>query len=224
MLLSFSLLMFVCESTGESHTTTWTTNNASTKIHFSSSPPVEEKPSLQLVAIPDYPVAAGRRVNLQCRAFTVQDSVGLSWQRLRNQTWLPAGVGGHLTLTEPEQSGLYRCLTAAESRFSQNHTVYIVATHTTVGENLGTSAFVFSLLALIAIFAIIFWLCWHRLDGTLITGNVASKGFPGSEQPPKEDLPHAECDVYVNYTCTSSDYTDLNPTTVIEDDVYSNLS
>nr|XP_040055978.1 uncharacterized protein LOC120833161 isoform X2 [Gasterosteus aculeatus aculeatus] len=180
MLLSFSLLMFVCESTGESHTTTWTTNNASTKIHFSSSPPVEEKPSLQLVAIPDYPVAAGRRVNLQCRAFTVQDSVGLSWQRLRNQTWLPAGVGGHLTLTEPEQSGLYRCLTAAESRFSQNHTVYIVATHTT--------------------------------------------GFPGSEQPPKEDLPHAECDVYVNYTCTSSDYTDLNPTTVIEDDVYSNLS
>ncbi|KAL6105504.1 uncharacterized protein ACO6RY_07022 [Pungitius sinensis] len=139
MLLSFSLLMFLCESKVKSlSTTTWPKNDTSTKIHFSSPPAVE------------------------------------------------------------------------------------------VSEHFGISALVCSLLALITIFAVIFWLAWHRLHGTLITGDIAAKGFPGSEQPPKEGWPQIDTEgdreVYINYTSTCRNYTDLNPTTVIEDNVYSSLS
>ncbi|XP_068582578.1 uncharacterized protein [Cebidichthys violaceus] len=218
MLLSFSLLWFLCESTVKSQTTTWTTTNST-----NTTVAVEGKLSLQLVAIPDYPVAAGQRVNLLCNAFNVKDSVK-SWQHLENQTWHVVGIGGELTLTKPEQSGLYRC--RAVSQFSQNHTVFIISMHTTVSENLGIAAVFLSLLALIIIFAILFWLGWHRLGATLTTSNIAAKDFPGPEQSPKGGLPHTESDgdVYINYTNTSQDYTDLDPTNVTEDNVYSSLS
>lgn len=94
--------------------------------HPSSSP---ETLSLQLEAIPDYPVAEGQRVNLHCKASTMPGSAQWSWQRLRNHTWHEMKTGGDLTLTEPEQSGLYRC--RAERQFSQNHAVYITSMQTT---------------------------------------------------------------------------------------------
>ncbi|XP_075964779.1 uncharacterized protein LOC142968684 isoform X2 [Anarhichas minor] len=229
MLLHFSLLWCLCESTVTFQTTTWTTTTST-----NTAPAVEDrtphpfsssgKLSLQLVAIPDYPVAAGQRVNLLCNAFNMKVSVK-SWEHLENQTWRVVGNGGELTLTKPEQSGLYRC--RAESQFSQNHTVFIISMHTTaVSENLGIAALFFSLLALIIAFAILFWLGWHRLGATSTTSNIAAKGFPGPEQSPKGGLPHTESDgdVYINYTNTSQDYTDLDPTDVTEDNVYSSLS
>ncbi|XP_054469930.1 uncharacterized protein LOC129103466 [Anoplopoma fimbria] len=221
MLLIFSLLLVLCERTALQ---SWVTTNS---VYFTDAPTTtaapEEKLSLQLVAIPDYPVAAGQRVNLHCNAFTMPDSVKLSWHRLENQTWQEVANGGDLTLTKPEQSGLYCC--RAENQLSQNHTVYIISMHTTVGEYLGIAAFVISLLALIINFAILFWLGWHRLGAASTTSNIAAKGFPGPEKSPKGGLPHTESDgdVYINYTNNRQAYTDLDPTNVTTDNVYSSL-
>eukprot|EP00064_Thunnus_orientalis_P003379 superscaffoldBa00000273_g3388 len=109
MLLFSFLLFFFCEST-------------------------ENLSPLQLVATPDYPVAEGQRVTMHCSAFTMPASVSWSWQRLENQTWQQVATGRDLTLTEPEQSGLYRC--HAESRLSQTsmsptHNVYIISIRAT---------------------------------------------------------------------------------------------
>ncbi|XP_056282639.1 uncharacterized protein LOC130201593 isoform X2 [Pseudoliparis swirei] len=208
MLLIFSLLLYLCESSDP-------------PPHPSSSP---ETLSLQLEAIPDYPVAEGQRVNLHCKASTMPGSAQWSWQRLRNHTWHEMKTGGDLTLTEPEQSGLYRC--RAERQFSQNHAVYITSMQTTVSEYFGIAAFVLSLLALIIISAHLFWLSYQRLDATLTTPNIAAQGFPGPEKSPKGGLPHTECggDVYMNYTNTSQAYTDLDPTNMTREDLYSSLS
>lgn len=84
---------------------------------------------LQLVATPDYPVAAGQEVHLHCSAFNMP-IVTWSWQHLENQTWLEVGIGTDLTLTKPEQSGLYHCSAETKSlqkSVSPNHTVYIVS-------------------------------------------------------------------------------------------------
>ncbi|XP_031166062.1 uncharacterized protein LOC116057642 [Sander lucioperca] len=226
MRLSFFLLFFLCKSKGTSTTTTMPITNV-TSLNISNTTAAEEKLySLQLVATPDYPVAAGQKVDLHCTAFTIPVSIKWSLQRLKNQTWQDVGTDRDMmTLTKPEQSGLYRCRSetssSQESVVSANHTVYIISVNATVGECLGIAAFVLSLLALSINLAILFWLGWQRL-GTTLTINTAAKGFPGPEKSPKGGLPQTESDgdVYMNYT--SQAYCDLDPTTV--DNVYSSLS
>ncbi|XP_074516985.1 uncharacterized protein LOC141783525 [Sebastes fasciatus] len=216
MLLSFFLLFFLCESTVKSQTMSLATSPTTGLITST-----EAQPSpLQLVAIPDHPVAAGQHVVLHCGGFTISDGVTGSWQHLEDQTWRDMGDSStDLTLTEPEHSGLYRC--SAGSQLSQNHTVYIVSMHATVGENLGIAAFALSLLALIINIAILVWLGWQRLT----TSNTAAEGFPAPEKSPKGGLPQTESDggMYMNYTNTSPSYSDLDPS-MKEDNVYSSLS
>ena len=93
----------------------------------------EELSALQLIAEPDYPVAAGQRVHLHCKASTMPRVVSWSWQRWENQTWQKVGNGRDLTLTEPDQSGQYRCFANSSSfqEESPEHKVYIVSTHAT---------------------------------------------------------------------------------------------
>ncbi|KAA8582087.1 hypothetical protein FQN60_008827, partial [Etheostoma spectabile] len=77
-----------------------------------------------LVATPDYPVAAGQKVDLHCRAFTIPVSFMWSWQRMENQTWQDVGTDRDMmTLTKPEQSGLYRC--RGKSNFTQMSMVFL---------------------------------------------------------------------------------------------------
>ncbi|XP_038585130.1 uncharacterized protein LOC119910542 [Micropterus salmoides] len=222
MLFRFFPLFFLCEST-----VTVLTN----KSQGLTTVAAEDKLSpLQLVATPDYPVAAGQEVHLHCSAFNMP-IVTWSWQHLENQTWLEVGIGTDLTLTKPEQSGLYHCSAETKSlqkSVSPNHTVYIVSMPAaTAGENLGIAAFTISLLALIINLAILFWLCWQRLGDPLVTtSSTAAKGIPGPENLPKGGLPQADSDrdVYMNYTNTNRAYTDLGSTHKNEDNVYSVLS
>ncbi|XP_034714885.1 uncharacterized protein LOC117936165 [Etheostoma cragini] len=227
MRLSFFLLFFLCKRQVKSTTTLPKTYVSSPNI--SETTAKEEKLSpLQLVATPDYPVAAGQKVDLHCRAFTIPVSVMWSWQRMENQIWQDVGTDRDMmTLTKPEQSGLYRC--RGKSNFTQrsvvssNHTVYIISVTATVGEQLGIAAFVLSLLALSINFAVLFWLGWQRVGATS-TINIPAKGFPGPEKSPKGGLPQIESDrdVYMNYT--SQAYCDLDPTSVSVDNLYSSLS
>lgn len=101
---------------------------------LSPSPSPEELSALQLIAKPDYPVAAGQSVHLHCMALTMPRNVSWSWQRWKNQTWQKVGNGRDLTLTEPDQSGQYCCFAKSNSTFqraSPGHKVYIVSTHAT---------------------------------------------------------------------------------------------
>lgn len=89
-------------------------------------------PSPELVAIPDYPVAAGQIVSLHCTSATTTSSVTWSWKRQESQNWTVVESGRDLTLTKPEQSGLYRCLVQtglSQERASPQHPVYIVSVH-----------------------------------------------------------------------------------------------
>lgn len=94
--------------------------------------PPEMPSSVELLATPDYPVAAGQRVSLHCSASYSPASTVWIWERHENQTWQEVGSGTDLILTEPEQSGEYRCR-AMRSIFvtSNSHTVYIVSMHAT---------------------------------------------------------------------------------------------
>ncbi|XP_049451620.1 uncharacterized protein LOC125900575 [Epinephelus fuscoguttatus] len=234
MLLSFFLLFILCESTVKSlTTTTWPpTHLFTTEISITTNAvTVEEKLSpLQVVATPDYPVAAGQRVELYCSAYAMPDTVMWIWKHLQNKTWQEVGYSRDLTLTKPEQSGLYRC--CAKSQLTQknvtspDHQVYIISMQATAAENLGVAAFFFSLLALIMNFAILFWLCWQRFGPTQTSSNTAAKGFPGPEKSSKGGVQQTEMDgdVYMNYTNTSQDYTDLDPSNATVDNVYSSLS
>lgn len=90
--------------------------------------------NLQLVATPDYPVAAGQRVHLHCFAVTMPYSVIWSWQRLEDRTWTEVGHGQNLILTKPEQSGTYRChveTKSSQEKVSGSHAVFIVSMHLT---------------------------------------------------------------------------------------------
>ncbi|XP_051241889.1 uncharacterized protein LOC127355252 [Dicentrarchus labrax] len=225
MLLSFFLLFFLCESTVTLWTTIWTTNSYPETHSTTVTTEVMLSP-LQLVATPDYPVAVGQQVNLHCTAFTIPNSVTWSLQHLKNQTWKEVGNGRDLTLTKPDQSGLYRCCAMTLSsgkHVSPNHTVYIISLHATVGEKIGIIAFVLSLLALIITLALLSWMGWQRLGHTLTISNTVAKG-PGPEKSPKGALPKTDSDgdVYMNYT--NQAYTDLDPTNMTGDNVYSSLS
>ncbi|CAK6971496.1 uncharacterized protein LOC118337591 [Scomber scombrus] len=177
MLLFSFLLLFLSESTGVSPyvTTSWPTLYTS---QDTNTPTLEEELSaLQLIAEPDYPVAAGQSVHLHCMASTMPRVVSWSWQRRENQTWQKVGSGRDLTLTEPDQSGQYRCYAMSNSfqRVSPEHTVYIISTHATVGEKLGIAAFVISLLSFIINFAVMSWLGWQRFSDKLSTSNTPAK-------------------------------------------------
>ncbi|KAG7510668.1 hypothetical protein JOB18_027989 [Solea senegalensis] len=171
MLLGFLLLSFVSESTVKSSTTTGyilaTTTTTTTTM--------TDKPHLplQAMAIPDYPVAAGQPVTLFCSDFSA-----VIWQHLEHATWQDVSHRGNLTLTQPEQSGLYRCRAEAPSRpVSRNFTVYIVDVQPTSSDILGIAAFVLSLLALIIILTLLSWLGWQRFGGgTLSTPATEVKG------------------------------------------------
>lgn len=185
----------------------------------------ETFPPLWVVATPDYPVAAGQKVSLYCSSSIISGTGTWSWERLRNQTWEKEGNSRELILTKPEQSGEYRCCSSVVNCANQTHTVYIISTQTTVGENLGITAFVFSLLILIIIIAavIFFWLGFQRTSGTVTTSSTpAVKDVPGPEITPTGDLPQPDTDVYINYT--SQGYADVEPTNVTWEGVYSSLS
>ncbi|XP_035766868.1 uncharacterized protein LOC102780328 [Neolamprologus brichardi] len=209
----------------------------------SSTAPVTHKetfPPLWVVATPDYPVAAGQKVSLYCSSSIISGTGTWSWERLRNQTWGKEGNSRELILTKPEQSGEYRCCSSVVNCANQTHTVYIISTQTTVtslnvsflfpqlptvGENLGITAFVFSLLILIIIIAavIFFWLGFQKTSGTVTTSSTpAVKDVPGPEITPTGDLPQPDTDVYINYT--SQGYADVEPANVTWEGVYSSLS
>ena len=88
---------------------------------------------LQVTAMPDYPVAAGQTVNLHCTTFAVPNFINWSWQHLENLTWQVVGSGRDLALTDPKQSGLYRCRaeTRLSQRVSRNLTVFIIGVQPT---------------------------------------------------------------------------------------------
>ncbi|XP_041809818.1 uncharacterized protein LOC121618395 [Chelmon rostratus] len=229
-MLSFCLLFLLCESTVKSWGSTWPSDYISLQGSTTATVTTEGKPSaLQLQATPDYPVAAGQRVDLHCSALTKANYVTWAWDRLENQTWREVSHGQDLTLTEPQQSGLYRCRTESNSsqrNVSPDHMVYIISVHATVGEKLGIAAFALSLLSLIINLTILFWLGWQRLGDMLTTSSPAPKGVAEPQKSPKEGLPKTDSDgdVYMNYTSTNHAYTDLDPTNVAEDNVYSSLS
>lgn len=104
----------------------------STLPSFHPSPPFPSlEMNLQLVATPDYPVAAGQKVELHCRILPVPHHNIWSWQRWQNQTWKDVGESDmNLTLTKPEESGRYCCYSKASDRRSPEHAVYIVAMKT----------------------------------------------------------------------------------------------
>ncbi|XP_030299012.1 uncharacterized protein LOC115597322 [Sparus aurata] len=235
LLAGFYVLLFLCKGTAGQTTQPWTTwpVTYTTTTRATTAAPATEVPlsHLQLTATPDYPVAEGQKVILSCSALTMPDNVVWTWVRLGNLNWteVQKGSSSELTLTEPQQSGLYQC--HAESPLSQtsqsrDHAVYIVSMHATVGENLGIAAFVLSLLALIIDFLILFWLGWKRLADPQPTSTTVAKGLPGSEKSPKGVVPPADADgdVYMNYTSTNQAYTDLDITNMTTDNVYSSLS
>ncbi|XP_072221460.1 uncharacterized protein [Leuresthes tenuis] len=217
MLLGVVILLSLHESTGESI--------SSTTVRETTMTTKEEKPPpLQLVAIPDYPVAAGRRVHLHCSAPTEPVIIIWSWKHLHNQTWKQVGKGPELILTEPEQSGVYRCnanILPSQNSESPDHTVFIIAIETTVGERLGIAAFVLSLSIIICLP----WLHRQRSCDTLTTPSTAVEGVGRPEVASKGEPPQADSDkdVYMNYTSTST-YTNVNPTIMTEENVYSSLS
>ncbi|XP_071375461.1 low affinity immunoglobulin gamma Fc region receptor III-like [Centroberyx affinis] len=197
---------------------------------------VEMMSPLQVVATPGYPIIVeGQTLTMHCNASTLPPSVIWSWYRLDDQGhWQKVGSSRDLTLTKAEESGQYHCQAVSDvhsiqqMELSPNHTVYILSLPATVGENLGIAAFTFSLLALIILFAIVFWLGRQRanepaaLQG-LTNTHTTAKGFDGPGKAPKGDLPksEAEGEVYMNF---DQAYSDLEPNYMTGDNVYSSLS
>ncbi|KAM3594850.1 uncharacterized protein V6R79_014945 [Siganus canaliculatus] len=225
MMLSFFLLFLLCDCTVTQETTTEpivNTNNNPTPFPVSLTTAELYPPELE--AKPDYPVTAGQKVYLHCKAPS-----HVILQRLETQTWINVSRGGDLTLTEPSESGVYRCHSRVGNleHVSPDHSVLIVSTHAaaTAAVNLGIAAFVLSLLALILNFAILYRLIWQRPGNTPTTSNTAEKGLPKPEKSTKEALPKADSDeVYMNYTSTNQAYTDLTPSNMTAENVYSSLS
>ncbi|XP_077395347.1 uncharacterized protein LOC144031796 [Festucalex cinctus] len=183
-------------------------------------------PALQLTATPDYPVAAGQKVSLHCSAPNQTAAYdNWYWQRQEKETWERAGEGANLTLSEPQQSGLYRCLAerGLSKRVSPNHAVFIISFHAT--EYVGITALALSLLALIMNIAVMFWLGWQKLRDKATPANTGANGFSRPGKEPKGGLPQAENDghVYMNYSSSNLSYTDLDLQTAAADSTYSVL-
>ncbi|XP_067336636.1 uncharacterized protein [Channa argus] len=175
-------------------------------------------------AKPDYPVAEGQTVNLHCSSVNVSVNVSYSWECLKNQTWKLVSNSTDLSLTKPNESGIYRCSARYQSTLivSSNHTVYIVAILPT--DKLGIPAFVISLLSLIISLAIVSWLGWQAHSVPLPISTTTAKDFPGPEKVSKGGFPQiqGDGDEYINYSRTNQAYSDLDPTSM--NNVYSTLS
>ncbi|XP_074548752.1 uncharacterized protein LOC141806933 [Halichoeres trimaculatus] len=229
MLCCFFLLLLLCGDTVEFGITHKALNTTLQEVTTISMTTEEKLSSLQLVASPDYPVAEGQMVHLHCSASSVPKTVIWSWQHLENQTWHHAGNESDLTLSKPKQSGLYRCRAMSLHSswgVSPNHTVLIISMHPTVGENLGIAAFVLILVVLVISLAVLSWISWKTFGDKLKTSMTATKGSPGPEKSPKGGLQQTEADgdVYINYTNTNPAYSDLDPASMNDDNVYSSLS
>ncbi|XP_029350341.1 uncharacterized protein LOC115036327 isoform X3 [Echeneis naucrates] len=125
MLLCVFLLFVFCESSVSLQTTA----SSVYIVPITMGATMKEMHSpLQAVAMPDYPVAAGQTVQLHCSAFQILTFANWSWQHLENRVWHQVGSERDLILTEPEQSGLYRCWakTLNSELVSHNLTVYII--------------------------------------------------------------------------------------------------
>ncbi|XP_019743744.1 uncharacterized protein LOC109526729 [Hippocampus comes] len=164
-------------------------------------------PALQLTATPDYPVAVGQK---------------------EEERWQEVAKGRTLILSEPRESGLYRCFAQRNltESVSPSHAVLIISIHAIA--NVGITALVLSLLALIMNIAVMFWLGWQRLRGEESPANMETKGFPKAEKKdPKggPGPPQAENEghVYMNYSSTNLTYTELDPTGGTENNTYSVL-
>lgn len=90
-------------------------------------------PALEIVARPDYPVAAGEEIHLNCSAPPILMPVNWSWLHLQDKRWKSVGFEKELTLTKPEDSGVYYCQATHLSKMSQsqNYTIYIVSVQAT---------------------------------------------------------------------------------------------
>ncbi|XP_057716212.1 uncharacterized protein LOC130931433 [Corythoichthys intestinalis] len=192
---------------------------------------VPDNPVVELVVTPDYPVAVGQKVSLNCREQSSNYTSNYTFYFQRNEEgiWTEVAEGTNRTLSEPQQSGLYRCFAQRnENRwFSPNHTVYIVSIHPFIAgqDNVGIAALTLSLLALIINITIVFWLCWQRPRDVESAADTESKGFQRSGKDTKGGLPQVENDgqVYMNYSNTNLTYTDLDPTGVNPESTYSVL-
>ncbi|XP_054909152.1 uncharacterized protein LOC129374659 [Poeciliopsis prolifica] len=206
MFLCF-LVLSLCASTVKS----LPSNSSTTAPHpMTSTKEIPPKTNIplncpHLVATPDYPVAAGQTVELRCQ--TIIPSQNISWSRshLQNESWENVGSGHVLVLTEPKQTGMYRCEirnAGSVACVSQNHVVYIVSIST---EQLGKAAFAFTILFLIGIIAGLGWFFWERSSNKLSALDTPKKDVPPSVPPeviPK-NLPQTsepDADVYMNYT------------------------
>uniref|UniRef100_A0A1A8RKV2 Adhesion molecule with Ig-like domain 3 n=1 Tax=Nothobranchius rachovii TaxID=451742 RepID=A0A1A8RKV2_9TELE len=220
MLLGFFLPFCVCGSTA--------------KDLASSSPPntteATEKLILQAMAVPDYPVASGQKVQLSCRSAFSLNPVLWNWSHLQNNTWKKVIDGKELTLSKPEDSGLYRCY--AETKFqksvSQNLTVFIISVPRQTNEDLGEAALVLSILNLIFLIAAFLWFMSQKFCHQRTTSSTSKKveatarptAVPNVCKPPADP----DGDVYMNYTGPNPAYTDLNPANMAGDNLYSSLS
>ncbi|KAM9786936.1 uncharacterized protein ACBT44_020296 isoform 1-T1 [Syngnathus typhle] len=182
-------------------------------------------PALQLTATPAFPVAEGQKVSLRCCAPSSPAFHNWHWQREEQKTWKKVAKGGQLTLSEPRQSGLYRCLAQSNQSesVSSSHAVFIISLHATA--NIGIAALALSLLALIMNIAIMFWLGWQGLRDKRCAASTGAKGFPRAIKEANGGLPHTVTDghVYMNYSSTNLTYTDLDATSVTADSTYSVL-
>ncbi|XP_029973541.1 uncharacterized protein LOC115407302 isoform X2 [Salarias fasciatus] len=183
--------------------------------------------SVLLEATPDYPVVAGQKVSLHCRAAPKPANVTWSWRRWGND--LHDQSSSELVLTEPGQSGEYSChvsILGGQTRGSNTHTVIIISIQTTVGERLGIVAFILSIVTFIITLGILFWMFWKRFDQKDTSSSPAAKSFTGPGTTTKGGLPDMgiESDVYMNYTNSNPAYSDLDPNSMADDSVYSSLS
>ncbi|XP_007561235.1 uncharacterized protein LOC103144275 [Poecilia formosa] len=215
-----------CVSTTSSTTTNlMSTTSTEAPTTIATTIPLD---SLHLVATPDYPVAAGLTVELRCQTIIPPQNIIWSRYHLQNQSWENVGLGQVLLLTEPKQTGMYRCEIRIGNveRVSQIHAVYIVSI-STAGENLGKAAFAFTILILIGIIAGLGWFFWERSGNKLSVLDAPKKDVPPPPEVIPKNLPQtndADVDVYMNYTSNTEPYTDLNPSNLARDDFYSTLS
>ncbi|XP_060938131.1 uncharacterized protein LOC133014934 [Limanda limanda] len=226
MLLATFLLFFSSVSTVKSQIT----NLPESTTPFITTTAKGTAPPVYLRVKPDYQVVTGPTVELYCHANTIPPYIRWSWQHLEGETWREVDHSRNLSLTEPNQSGLYRC--RAENGYSESTSniirVYIIPMQPTeiVTGNFGMPGFVLSLLALSVSLSVLCWLGWERLCGTQPPSNTAAKGCPAPVKAQKGGLPSTQGDgnVYMNYTNTNQDYSNLDPVNMTGDSMYSSLS
>ncbi|XP_077476340.1 uncharacterized protein LOC144089405 [Stigmatopora argus] len=213
MSLSLSLLLcYIC-----------CTAEAQTLIYNISSVP-------HLEVTPDNPVTTGQNVILNCTLPSWLDNCTSYLERKEEEIWNVVIEGTNLTLSEPQQSGIYRCLAQMNQYrwYSRSHAVYIVCINPLVNsqDNVGIGALALSLLAVVMNMTTVFWLCWQRARDKGGVANTGAKGLQRSGKDTTGGLPQLENagQVYMNYSNTNLTYTDLDPTRMNSDSTYSVLS